>query len=449
MSDRTQHEPSTRNPLAHLPGHDGWPVIGSTVHYFLDQEAWAHRQNARYGKVWRSHILFKWGAVFQGADAAELILMDRDKNFSNARGWWPSLGDFFPNGLMLRDFDDHRLHRRMLQSAFKRAAVEGYLARMHPSVTAAARDWPTGRAVFYPRIKRLLLEQAATVFLGMPLGDQSARVLEAFTALTLGTVAWVPFAVPGLAKWRALKGREYLADLLRGLIPERRRGDGADMFSHLCRDASEEGERLSDAEVVDHMIFLLMAAHDTTTSALTTLVEALARHPEWQERLRDEALALGRDELSVADVDALKLADMALREALRLYPPVPTLPRLAIRECEIDGARIPAGTTVWLDNYYIHRDPEHWTRPAEFDPERFGEGRAEHKRHRFCWVPFGGGAHTCIGMQFAVLQAKMVVFHLLRQHRWHLAAGAEAPRRQMVPFPKRVDDLPLVFESAR
>ncbi len=439
-----------RGPLGHLPGHDGWPVIGSTVEYFLDQEAWSQRQNARYGKVWRSNILFKWGAVFQSADAAELILLDRDKNFSNVGGWVPSLGDFFPNGLMLRDFDDHRLHRRLLQSAFKRSAVESYVTQMHPSVVSATRAWPAGKTMrFYPHVKRLLLQQAATVFLGMPLGDESARVSAAFTALTLGTVAWVPWPVPGLAKWRALKGRAYLAGLLRGLIPARRSSDGADMFSHLCRDASEEGERLSDDDVVDHMIFLLMAAHDTTTSALNTLVEALGRHPEWQEKLREEARALDRDELTMADVDALKLADMALREALRLYPPVPTLPRQALRACVINGAVIPAGVTVWLDNAYIHRDPAHWTRPGEFDPERFGEGRAEHKSHRFCWVPFGGGAHTCIGMQFAVLQAKMVIFHLLKGYRWKLAEGGAAPRRQMVPFPKRMDDLPLVFERVR
>lgn len=435
-------------PLDHLPGHDGWPIVGSTVEYFLDQEAWAMRQNARYGKVWRSHILFRWGAVFQSADAAEAILMDRDRNFSNVGGWWPTLGDFFPNGLMLRDFDDHRLHRKLLQSAFKRAAVEGYLAQMHPSVTGAVARWPLGRALpFYPQVKRLLLEQAATVFLGMPLGDEASRVLAAFTALTQGTVAFVPFPVPGLAKWRALKSREYLARFLRGLIPARRRGDGADMFSRLCRESSEEGERLSDGEIVDHMIFLLMAAHDTTTSALTTMLEALGRHPEWQPRLREEALALDHAELSLADLDGLKLADMALREALRMYPPVPTLPRGALRDCEIDGVAIPAGVTVWLDNYFIHRDPAHWTRPNDFDPERFGEARAEHKRHRFCWVPFGGGAHTCIGMQFAVLQAKMVVFHLVRSYRWRLA-GERAPRRQMVPFPKPMDDLPLVFERA-
>jgi len=125
---------------------------------------------------------------------------------------------------------------------------------------------------------------------------------------------------------------------------------------------------------------------------------------------------------------------------------VPTLPRRTLRACEIDGVAIPANAAVWLDNYFIHRDPAHWTRPDDFDPERFSEGRAEHKRHRFCWIPFGGGAHTCIGMQFATMQAKLVMFHLLRRYRWRLDGRGET-RRQMIPFPKPGDDLPLVFED--
>ena len=433
--------------LRHLPGRDGLPLVGSTVEYFADQEAWSMNQNRRYGKVWRSNILFNVGAVFQGADAAETILLDRDKNFSSLLGWSQNLASFFSGGLMLRDFDDHRFHRRLLQSAFKRPAVEGYLAQMHPLITGAVASWPAGDTLrFYPRVKRLLLDQAAAVFLGMPLGADSDRVREAFTALTLGTVAVVPFAVPGLAKWKALRSREYLVTYLRGLIPARRGSDGGDMFSHLCREADEEGGRLTDDEVVDHMIFLLMAAHDTTTSALTTLVEALGRHPAWQDRLRDEARGLGVEQLSWGDFDRLPLADQCLREALRLYPAVPTLPRRTLRACEIDGVAIPANTAVWLDNYFIHRDPAHWTRPDDFDPERFSEGRAEHKRHRFCWIPFGGGAHTCIGMQFATMQAKLVMFHLLRRYRWRLDGRGET-RRQMIPFPKPGDDLPLVFED--
>ncbi|MDB4930859.1 MAG: cytochrome [Myxococcaceae bacterium] len=434
--------------LGHIPGRAGWPVVGSTLEYFADQEAWSYAQHRRYGRVWRSHVLFHWGVVFQGADAAETILLDRDKNFSSHLGWSQNLGAFFSGGLMLRDFDDHRFHRRLLQAAFRRAAVEGYVAQMHPTLVDAAARWPVGRAHrFYPRVKRLLLDLAATVFLGVPLGAESDRVREAFTALTLGTVAVVPYAVPGLARWKALRSREYLQGYLRGLIPARRGGAGADMFSQLCRETDEEGGALTDDEVVDHMIFLLMAAHDTTTSGLTTLVECLGRHPEWQERLREEVRALGTERPEASDLDRMALADLCWREALRLYPPVPTMPRRTLRACEIDGVAVPANAAVWLDFSFIHRDPAHWTRPEVFDPERFGEGRAEHKRHRFCWVPFGGGAHTCIGAQFATLQAKLVLFHLLRGYGWTLA-DAGSTRRQMVPFPKLRNDLPLVFARA-
>jgi diguanylate cyclase (GGDEF)-like protein len=180
-------------------------------------------------------------------EAAETLLFDRDHNFSSELGWWPTLGPFFPGGLMLRDFDEHRLHRRLLQSAFRRAALDRYVAATLPEVEAAVARWPVGAPVrFYPMVKRLLLEHAARVFLGLSLGDDARRVMRAFTDLVAGPVAAVPFALPGTARWRALRAREAMAEMLRALIPARRAADGDDMFTRLCRDAEDVEGRLTD-----------------------------------------------------------------------------------------------------------------------------------------------------------------------------------------------------------
>jgi cytochrome P450 len=432
-----------------IPGRRGLPVVGHTLHYIADPEAWSYAQNARYGDVWWNRVFFRDSVVVQSAEAAETLLFDRDHNFSSELGWWPTMGPFFPGGLMLRDFDEHRLHRRLLQSAFRRAALDRYVAATLPEVEAAVARWPVGAPVrFYPLVKRLLLEHAARVFLGLSLGDDARRVMRAFTDLVAGPVAAVPFALPGTARWRALRARAAMAEMLRALIPARRAADGEDMFTRLCRDAEDAEGRLTDDDIIDHMIFLLMAAHDTTTSALTTLAEALAQHPDWQERARDEARAFAAPGTRCDDYDALPVTDLCLREALRIFPPVPALPRRSLRACELGGVALPANATVWIDIFFIHRAPGTYTEPARFDPERFSDARAEHRRHRCAWIPFGGGAHTCIGMQFATVQAKMVVAHLLRSLRWRTPEG-RSPRRQIIPLPRPVDGLPLIFERVR
>ena len=182
----------------------------------------------------------------------------------------------------------------------------------------------------------------------------------------------------------------------------------AELFPQLCQACDEHGQQYSDEEIVDHLIFLMMAAHDTTTSAITTMVYAMARHPQWQERLRVEART-AVDRLRVAGRSAATLDDLAtmtqtewvFKEALRLYQPLPTIARRALADVEIHGMRIPAGTPVAVFPIQVHRSPRWWSEPDHFDPERFSPARAEHRRHPFAWVPFGGGAHMCLGLHFA------------------------------------------------
>jgi cytochrome P450 len=387
-------------------------------------------------------ILGQRQIMLVGAAANRLVLADQAESFSSRWGWEFSLGELFRNGLMLRDGDDHRYHRRILQLAFVRPALLSYLRQMEPLVLRALASWPAGseRRV-YTELKGLLLDLAARVFLGVSLEHEIAAVNDAFQRVVKGSTAFVRTAVPGLDYARGLQGRRELEVFFRTLVAARRRAPTEDVLGRLCTAVSEDGERLTDDEVVDHVIFFMMAAHDTTTSALTSLVYELGRHPSWQDRLRQEGAGLA----AVAGDDRLKdLRELgwAIKETLRLHPPLVVIPRRAMAPVQADGLTIPAGMNVTVSPAYTQRMEEYWSAPEAFDPERFSEARAEDRKVPFAYLPFGGGVHLCLGMFFADMQAKLIAHHLLRRFRWTLPEAYRAPYKQ-VPIQAPRDALPV------
>ena len=435
--------------LTHLPGADGRPLVGHTIEYLRDPFGFAFRMHERHGPLFRARVFFERGVSVAGADFAERFFVDKDELFSSRQGWWNVLGAFFPGGLMLRDFGEHRLHRRIMQVAFKKQALEGYVDLIDPMMAQAIDGMSPGAVVtVYPFIKHVLLDTAAKVFVGVELREESDRLNRDFVAVMNAAGAGVRTPIPLTPYWRGLRARARLKAWFHRLAATRGQGDTrADMLTVLRRAVSEDGERFSDEDIVEHILFLLMAAHDTTTSGLTCLLMLLAQHPEWQERVRAEALALPVGErLTHDDLQGLPLLWDCFREALRLYPPVRSIPRRTTRACQVDGHAIPANTPMWVNVEINHRDPSIWARPDAFEPDRFAEPREEHKRHKFAWLPFGGGAHTCLGLQFSRLEVAAFMLRLLRRYRFSLTPSSTAPARmKYLPFVRPADDLPLRF----
>src|ERR1700729_2256552 len=165
--------PPKRNSLTHIPGDEGWPVIGKTLDVLADPKGQVERQAAKYGLVYRSHIFGETSLVLLGPEANELVMFAQAKQFSSALGWGRILGLLFPRGLMLLDFDEHRLHRRALSVAFKSGPMQSYLGQLNAGIGAGLTQWPRGQTFrFYPAIKQLTLDLASTSFLGEDLGPQ-------------------------------------------------------------------------------------------------------------------------------------------------------------------------------------------------------------------------------------------------------------------------------------
>ncbi len=178
------------------------------------------------------------------------------------------------------------------------------------------------------------------------------------------------------------------------------------------------------------MIFLLMAAHDTTTTTMTSMAYLLAKHPEWQERCRAEAQAM--TDPSYDDAQKLTDLDLVMKESLRICAPVPTIPRTATRDVAVNGYRIPKGAVVTANPYVNHYRDEVWPDPERFDPERFSSDRHEDKVHRLAFQAFGAGVHKCIGMHFAGMEVRATFHELLDDLQVVGARGlrdADRPRR--------------------
>jgi cytochrome P450 len=405
------------------------------------------RFHARYGNaVMHRAGPFRMVHLF-GPDANRLVLLDRQQIFSSRKPWTAIMGRIFPNGLLLRDGQEHKHHRKIMHEAFKRPALREYAERMNPMIEAGIAAWGEGggRRLAFHAFKELTLDIAASIFLGIDLGPETTRVNRVFEDLVAASMSRLRLPLPGLEFQRGLKGREFLVRTFRDLLPKKRADQGLDMFSRLCHAQTETGERFSDDDVVDHMIFLMMAAHDTTTSALTSMTYELARHPQWQERIRGEARALGKPWLGFEDQDRAVAIGLAMRETLRRYPPLPVIPRVAGADFAFEGYRIPAGTMVVVSPIHTHHMPEWWTSPYAWDPERFAPERAEDQRHTHSWIPFGGGPHHCIGLRFAELQIRAVLHQLVLRYRWSVEPGYRMPVQQ-APISKPRDGLPVRFE---
>jgi cytochrome P450 len=435
--------------LDHIPGEDGWPILGSTLQLLADPVGFGNRMRAKYGDIYRNNSFGRAGVIMFGADANELVLFDRDKLFSSEQGWGQVLDQLFPRGLMLLDFDHHRMDRRALSIAFKPGPMRHYADALNRGISARVESWRGREILFYPAIKQLTLELAADSFLGVPLGPEADAINKAFVDMVQASIGVVRRPLPFTAMGRGVAGRRFLVDWFTRETEKRRAaGGGQDMFSQFATATREDGSLLPVDEVVDHMIFLMMAAHDTITSSATSLVWLLARNPEWQDRLRAEILAVIGGEgrmLAYDELAKLELTEMAFKEALRLIPPVPSVPRRALREFTFKGVRVPAGTPVGISPAAVHMEAEHWPDPEKFDPLRFTPELVA-KRHKYAWVPFGGGAHMCLGLHFAYMQIKILMAHMLSRYAIDIAPGY-APKWQPWPIPKPSDGLKVTFRA--
>ena len=447
-------QPPAGSDLKPVMGNAGLPFLGHLIEIFRGGPEFVLKSYRKYGPVYYTRTPALDAIAALGPDATQEVLSNKRKDFSTV-AWNDVIGPFFTRGLLLMDFDEHMYHRRIMQEAFTRTRLSGYIEHMDGVATrVVARDWPADdrRFLFMPAVKELTLDIASVVFMGHQPGsdhDLVTKIKAAYETTTRAGGAIIRTSVPPFKWWRGLQARKVLEDYFVARVAERRNADGTDMLTVLCHTSDDDGNSFTDTDIVNHMIFLMMAAHDTSTSTLTTMAYHLAANHQWQERCRDEGARIGDGPLDIESLEKLETFDLVINECLRLVTPLPFNVRKAIRDTEICGYYVPAGTNINLWPGMNHRLPELWTDPDTFDPDRFAEPRSEHKGHRYAFAPFGGGAHKCIGMVFGQLEIKTIMHRVLQNYRLELPYPGYVPKYDFAGMPVPIDGMPIVLLPIR
>ncbi|PWN04271.1 cytochrome P450 [Nocardioides silvaticus] len=432
--------------LKPVQGTAGLPLLGHTVDYIRFGSDFTRARYRRFGPVsWMGAFGTKVVAV-AGPEATQEALTTKARSFSQD-GWTYLIDAFFHRGLMLMSFDEHKMHRRIMQEAFTRDRLAGYVDQLGPTVEANIQGWTAGTSNrLYPLLKSLTLDVATDVFMAGRGGNEDTDAInDAFVSTVRAASSIVRIPLPG-TRWRAgVRGRAVLEAYFAQHLPAAREGQDGDLFAGLCHAQTAEGDAFTDEDVINHMIFLMMAAHDTSTITTAAAAYFLAKHPAWQEQARAESDRLGDRTPNIVDLESLATLDLVIKETLRLVAPVPIVMRKTVEDVEIAGSHIPADTLVAVAPAANHFDESCWTDPDTFDPGRFSEPRREDQHHRFGWIPFGGGVHKCIGLHFGTLEVKAILHQMLRTYSWTVPDGYEV-RWDNTSLPIPVDGLPVTLE---
>jgi cytochrome P450 len=336
--------------------------------------------------------------------------------------WRPSgdpVSKLLGDGLLMLDGPPHDAMRRRLTPPLHKARLEGYDALMLRLTDAAISSWTRGSTLdMLPAMRRLALQILVESLFAVDVTPDLPRlwpdVLRLLAYISPG--AWLVF--PNLPRFGYGGAQRRMNAYLYGLIQQRRAQPtgGDDMLSALVAAGD-----LSDELIRDQLLTMLIAGHDTSTALLAWTIYLLGAHPEVGERARREVLdVLGGAAPTAANVGELDYLGRVIQETLRLYPPIHIGNRIAARDLEFGGYRLPAGARVVYSIYLTHRQPENWPEPERFDPDRFLPEVAK-TRPPYSYVPFGSGPRMCIGAAFAQVESKIVLARLLQRTRFTLA----------------------------
>ena len=334
------------------------------------------------------------------------------------------------DGLFSSEGASWRRQRRILQPAFHRQRIADFVATTAAKTNEMLERWESAaragtRLDLAAEMSRVTLDVIGTVLFDQDLTAKTASVGEAllvaleFVSRRAMSVVALPVAVPTPRNRRFQHARAALDRIVYEIINTRRRDDGAagDLLSLLIDARDESGDALSDQQVRDQVFTFVVAGYETTSVALAWTWLLLSENPAVEERLREEVRSVldGRAP-TIDDLTALAYTRTVIQEAMRLYPPLWAFPRQSIAADTIDAYDIPAGATFSVVPYLTHRMPAFWPDPLRFDPDRFTPEQVA-GRPRCAYAPFGGGPRQCIGSEFAIAEAQVILAMAVQRYR--------------------------------
>jgi len=353
------------------------------------------------------------------------------------------LGSFLGESVFSQEGALHLDQRRLMQPAFHRERLAHYAQTMVEQTARTIAAWQVGeQRDMVDEMMRLTLEVVSQVLFGTSTSHEARQIGEALLTIQRGVeddyrlAMFLPLWMPIIRFGKGRRAVQVLQKTTQQIVAARRAERRAhdDLLDMLLHTHDEDGSRLTDAQVCGQVLALLFAGHETTANALAWALYLLAKHPQVLAKLRAEVQAVCGERLpSMADLPRLKYTEMVFKEVLRLHPPAWYAERVPLEDFALGEYHVPKGTPVAICVYALHRDPRYFEQPETFLPERFAPENLS-KIHRYAYLPFGLGAHQCIGNQFAMVEGQLVLATLATRIALHLPDDYTPQTRAMITY---------------
>jgi cytochrome P450 len=338
------------------------------------------------------------------------------------------------DNLLTLEGDDHRRHRKLMAPVFTPRHIAGYAEAMVDYARRAQQRWTDERPIdLVHESTSLTMSVAGKTLFDIDVFDETDALSRAiannmaFINYLISHLITPPMWWPNVRNCRARTTLALVERRIQAMIAQRRADPAAqerrDLLSLLVQARGEDGAGLSDREVFDEALTVFVASHETTAKTLAWTLYELGRHPDIYARVQAEidTVLQGRRP-SANDLAHLPYTLQVIKESLRLYPPAYLIGRQALRDVVLEGYRVARGTMVLLSVYTLHRRPDLYAQPMRFEPDRFSPTQ-EQRLPRHAYLPFGAGAHTCIGNHFALMELHLVLATWLQEHDIQLLPG--------------------------
>nr|WP_321221661.1 cytochrome P450 [uncultured Psychroserpens sp.] len=378
------------------------------------------------GDIFKLNVGFNTKIYFcRDAALAQYVLQKNQKNYVKSKIQTEDLVKYVGEGLLTSEGEKWKKQRKMMQPAFHKKQLENLLSGMQDTIVSEFKKIKVDTTIdIFPILNDLAFQTVVKSLFTKAAKSEDMERLQFITEANQRMLV-KELRQPYLGWWFKISGTldKYLnlskeaRKILKGIVEDRKSSGKRydDLLDMLLETKYDDGKRMSEEQLIDEILIIFTAGHETTSNALTFTFQLLAKHPEWQDKIYDEWQNMGADETDLMmRVSSSKMCQQVLEESMRLYPPAYFIDRVNIEADSFNDMTFEPGCNLLFSVYEIHRHPKLWEQPTAFVPERFSQGSRPFSAQYF---PFGAGPRKCIGNNFAMFEMIIAVQELVSKHK--------------------------------